>query len=229
MYPGYHHVFILCYPTSHYSSPLPIYILSEVPESIFFSLVYLTYLYGSIPRLLQKWNTTKNGTQPGTRDCRWFSSSYFIYYFILFIQYAFTSSMISFFIAALILLLFAILIMAIQPYKSSLSHLNFINTLFMIGVSFLFVSIGGHTLSTLFDHQCIYFFSILYTMIGCSIYTFLFCYVLFCIFKSRHLCFTLIQRMGAWRRGYNLLPESHNRETSSIENPEAYPRKNLIN
>ena len=171
----------------------------------------------------------KNGTQPGSRDCRWFSSVYFMCYFLLFIQYALTFSTISLIIGALTLMFFAILIMAVQPYKYSLSHLNFINALFILSLSSLFISITGHSLSFVFDHQCVYFFYILSIMIGYSFYTFYFCYVSYRIFKSRHLCFTLIQRMRAWRRGYILLPESHNSETSSIENPEACPRQNLDN
>ena len=119
----------------------------------------------------------KNGTELGIRDCRWFSSVYFICYFLLFIQNAFTFSIISPNIAALILMFFAILIMAVQPYKSSLSHLNFINALFIFGLSSLFISIAGSTLSVVFDHQCIYFFYILCIMIGCSFNAFYFCYV----------------------------------------------------
>ena len=152
----------------------------------------------------------KNGTQSGTRDCRWFSSAHFICCFLLSIQYAFTFNIISLVIGALILMIFAILIMTVKPYKPSLNHLNFINTLFIFGLSSLFISIVGITLSFVFDHQCIYFFYILSIMIGYSFYTFYFCYVSYRIFKSRHLCFTLIQRMRAWRRGYNLLPESQN-------------------
>ena len=82
-------------------------------------------------------------------------------YFLIIIPYAFTISMISSIIAALILMFIAILIMAVQPYKSSLSHLNFINALFMFGLSSLFISIAGHALSVVFDYQCIYFFSTL--------------------------------------------------------------------
>ena len=171
----------------------------------------------------------KNGTQPGTRDCRWFSSVYFMCYFLLFIQYAFTFSIISSVIEAIILMFFSILIMTIQPYKSSLSHLNFFNALLIFGVSSLFISIAGHTLSIVFDHQCVYFFYILSIMIGCSFYTFYFCYVSYHIFKSRHLCCTFIHRMKAWRRGYDLLPESNNFGTSLIENPDACLRQNLDN
>ena len=168
----------------------------------------------------------KNGTQPGSRDCRWFSSVHFICYFLIIIQYAFTFNIISFVIAALILMFYAILIMAVQPYKCSLSHLNFINALFMFGLSSLFISIAGHTLTFVFDHQSVYFFYILSIMIGCSFYTLYFCYVLYRIFKSRHLCFTLLHRMRAWRRGYTMIPDSHN---SSLENPEVCPRENLDN
>ena len=148
---------------------------------------------------------------------------------MLLFQYALFSIIISPTNVALILMFFAILIMAVQPYKSSLSHLNFINTLFMFGLSSLFISIAGHSLSFVFDHQFFYFFYILSIIIVCSFYTFYFCYVSYRIFKSRHLCFTLIQRMRAWRRGYDLLPELHISGTSSIENPEACPRQNLEN
>ena len=132
----------------------------------------------------------KNGTESGTRDCRWFSSVYFICYFLLLIQYAITFSIISSIIAALILMFFAILIMAVQPYKSSLSHLNFINALFILGLSSIFISIAGQTLSIIFDHKCIHFFYIMCIMIGYSFYIFYFCYASYSIFKSRHLCFT---------------------------------------
>ncbi len=74
----------------------------------------------------------KNGTDPGTRDCRWFVSLFFIIRLLLLIEAALTLGTSFFVFSAMILTILIILMIVIQPYKEDRSHYSIINTIFII-------------------------------------------------------------------------------------------------
>ena len=77
----------------------------------------------------------RNGTEPGTRDCRWFSAAYLVLRCIVFLLYGITLN--SVFYPSFILLMFSfiLLLVLIQPYKTSASgHLK-TNIVFLIIIS----------------------------------------------------------------------------------------------
>ena len=59
----------------------------------------------------------KDGTEPGTFDCRWFSTIILMIRQMLFIVYSFTLSMMFFVYATIILVVFLIAMINIQPFK----------------------------------------------------------------------------------------------------------------
>ena len=68
----------------------------------------------------------KDGTQPGTRDCRWFASLFILTRFCMLLVGACLESLMYFHIGAMILAVVAILFIAVQPFKENASHQCFL-------------------------------------------------------------------------------------------------------
>ena len=61
----------------------------------------------------------KDGTEPGTRDCRWFAAVYFLARIIIFyIIFGYSKNVMCFVLAGLSLILLGIVMILMQPYKS---------------------------------------------------------------------------------------------------------------
>ena len=73
----------------------------------------------------------KDGTN-GTRDCRYFAAHYLITRFILFVAYAFTVNVVFYAVAPFILIVFAMLIAIVQPYKAQFAVYNKVDTVFIL-------------------------------------------------------------------------------------------------
>ena len=168
----------------------------------------------------------KDGTEPGTRDCRWFSSVYFLSHFWLFVLNSFIPNTVSFIIVTIVLFNLSLFIMLVQPFKSSLARYNLLAAVFiLLFVLFLLIPMGI-PLSNLYMKQLTYFFIVLILFI----YSAALFYVSFCvsywIFKNS--CKIFIRKIKYQRNGYeNLSESSEERIMDRIENPGAYPRGNL--
>ena len=74
----------------------------------------------------------KDGTEPGTRDCRWFSAMFLgirVFVFVIFSAVP-TATCFVFFTVGLVL--FVLLLVVIQPYKHNFSHYLHTNTIFLL-------------------------------------------------------------------------------------------------
>ena len=77
----------------------------------------------------------KDGTEPGTRDCRYFAASFLLLRFANFIIIVCTYDAYYFLILIITILFFTVLFIFAQPYKSKFSQHNFTVTVFlMIGI-----------------------------------------------------------------------------------------------
>ena len=59
----------------------------------------------------------KDGTQPGTRDCRWFSSLFFIVRFLIILIGLITLNLLFYPLASMVLVIFVILLISFDPFK----------------------------------------------------------------------------------------------------------------
>ena len=172
----------------------------------------------------------KDGTEPGTRDCRWFSSVYFFCRFLFFILYAFIPNTVFFVIVAIIAFNLSLLIMAVQPFKSSVAHYNLLNAVFVQLFALFLIAKVGITLSGLYMKQLHYFFYVLSFIVYSAGFCYVFFYVSYWIFKKKKICCEIfIHRMRHQRNGYEDLSKSSEEVVDRIENPSAYPRENLAN
>ena len=102
----------------------------------------------------------KDGTEPGSRDCRWFASLFFIVRGLLILLFLVTD--LNNFLTLLIITLVChvSLLVIIQPFKSSLSHFNVINIMFLQFTTLYAASLAGVEFAFIMSPRFIHFFFI---------------------------------------------------------------------
>ena len=85
----------------------------------------------------------KDGTEPGTRDCRWFAAIFFLVRVMGFVVYAFAHNIICLYIVAVGLLLLVLLIVNVQPFKAPVAHYSKINATFFSLLIFMYIVLCG--------------------------------------------------------------------------------------
>ena len=169
----------------------------------------------------------KDGTEPGTRDCRWFSVVYFGSRIVFFISYATVGNMPTLLIVSLLLMICTILVMGLKPFKSQ--H-NLLNAAFLQLYAFIFFSFIAFNLAILRFQYLVTFFNVLFIV---SAYVpLLYGVALLCLWvsRNRHIFLYPVRRVKAWCRGYEEVQgveDEVNRFSDRIENPNAYPQENL--
>ena len=121
-------------------SPLPIYIFPEV-------FPFRWYILHTFVDSFQ--GCYKNGTEPGTRNCRWFSAAYLVLRCVYLLLYGITLN--STFFPSFILFMFSfiLLLVLVQPYKTSGSgHLK-TNIVFLIIISMFFEAFSSVSVSNI--------------------------------------------------------------------------------
>ena len=90
----------------------------------------------------------KDGTEPGTFDCRWFSSLVLLIRLFLFMLYGVTLSMIFFIFGLIAVLIFLIAAINIQPFKHVASNYLITDVTFYILLSFTYIAIIARDIAT---------------------------------------------------------------------------------
>ena len=90
----------------------------------------------------------KDGTEPGTFDCRWFSALMLLIRLLGFIIYGMTLSIMFFVYALIVLIIFLIAMVNIQPFKTTIKYPS-TDSIFFILISLSYVAaLGGEIAST---------------------------------------------------------------------------------
>jgi hypothetical protein len=90
----------------------------------------------------------KDGTEPGTFDCRWLSAMHLLVRLLLFIIFALTSSMMFFVYAVIAIVAYLIVVINIQPYKKAVVRYPSTDSTFLILLSFSFISNIGRDITS---------------------------------------------------------------------------------
>jgi hypothetical protein len=171
----------------------------------------------------------KNGTEPGTRDYRWFASVFFIFRLnVLCIPLFQNEVLIGSTVGISVIALQTTLTAFSQPYKSSVSHYNLINIIFLLFSTLLCIFILGLLLSLMMSPQSTRFFSI--TVQVCCLAPLLYAIAIFCYWVYAHRKFgsDILVRFKAWKSGYMPLAESANASLPDrLQNSHRYSRRNL--
>ena len=142
----------------------------------------------------------KNGTEPGTCDCRWFASLFYIIRFLLLLIGLFTLNVMFFAYGSMCLILFAIFMLNIRPFKTDFSHYTDINVIFILLLASWYLAVLGMNIANI---DTILIFHALIVLFGILPLLYISAIVLYWIFKYRKFGFELIRRICAFRQGYD--------------------------
>ena len=172
----------------------------------------------------------KDGTEPGTRDYRWFVVIFSItrFFLLFFIFIAYKDVFLS--LSSLILILHTTLLATLQPFKSSVSHYNVINITFMLLLTLFTMSVTALQNIISDDTKLFFFFFFVLALIFGSIPSlYASAIILYWIYSHRKFGLSIMQWLKAWRHGYVQLQNETEALPDRMENSGRYPRGNLAN
>ena len=157
----------------------------------------------------------RNGTEPGARDCRWFSAAYLVLHCIGFLLYGITLNSTFYRSSVLFMFFFILLLVLVQPYKTSASGHFKANIVFLIIISmFAEASSGVGALKVRANP--------FFVLALCLSLIPLLCIVVLIIHNI--FCFELASRFRSRFRGYEALGDSAEAvESDRVINPQEYP------
>ena len=150
----------------------------------------------------------KDGTEPGTRDCRWFAAVFFLVRLLGFFIYSFTHTSIYFPLSAFFLLLLVLLIVNVQPFKAPLAHYLKINATFFTLLAFHYLTISGLNIATIKVRNFVSVFYILAGFTGVFPLLYTLIIIVYWIISRRKFTLKFTSKVRFWRNEYDSLDEN---------------------
>jgi hypothetical protein len=167
-------------------------VLNQLPFSWYILHTFADSVYGSY----------KDGTQPGTRDCRSFASFFFLFRFCVMLAGAYLENALAVYAAAMILTVFAVLLLTIQPFKEDVAA---INAFFILLLAQLFTCVIGTTESSFKKRALLPLFYATGTITVLFPLLYISAIVLHWVYSQRKFGMDMITRFQAWKNGYSVL------------------------
>ena len=176
----------------------------------------------------------KDGTEPGTRDYRWFAVLFLLWRILAQITASITVGSAYFPGATVTLILLVILLTSLRPFKSSVAHYTRINTTFVLILALFYTAVVGMDVSSI---KAIRFYKPYYifaVVIGCIPLVYMSFIVIHWLFAQRKWGKNLILKFKAWRQGYDWMIFENDQDFEDslpdrIVNPDQYHKGNLSN
>ena len=166
----------------------------------------------------------KNGTEPGTRDYRWFSAAYLVLRWVFVILFGLTLSAAFFPFVSLVIFFFIIFMAILQPYKTSLRSYFKINIAFLAVLATLCIASSGHTISGVLAHRFVNFFSVFAVLLGLLPLVFTIVLVFHCIVSRWKFFIELVFKCRSWCQCHKALDASAEAfDSDRVVNPQEYP------
>ena len=174
----------------------------------------------------------KDGTEPGTRDCRWFAAVFLLIRILGFFLFTGTGGTGNLEFSILTMLFLLLLLVTVQPFKEEVAHYTKINEAFVILVILLIGSMIGYDVAFSREQWLISSFLSLCGIFGVIPLLYISCIGIHWLVSRRKWSKEFIQRVRAWRQGYNwweLEEDLENSLPDRIVNPGQYHEGNLSN
>ena len=146
----------------------------------------------------------KDGTEPGTRDCRWFASVLFLTRYVLMLIGASTFNHAYLPLATMVLVIVALMFLVAQPFKEHVAHFTCITVMFLLFLGLAYICAIG------WDRKYRYqqvFYLVLSVAVGLFPLLYIAAISLHWICSNWIFETALIRRLKAWRCGYELLKQ----------------------
>ena len=144
----------------------------------------------------------KDGTEPGTRDWRWFASFYFLIRLLAMAIGALICDLMYFPILSMALAIGAMLYITIQPFKLNLSQHSYINAMFLLLLAIWYVSLSGYNVAAVKKQSLTKVFLIFGALMTSVTLLYITIIIVMWIYHQRRVASDCITRLKAWRHGY---------------------------
>ena len=221
-------IFVLCL-----CALLPIVVLALYPFRLFHKFLNLIPVRWHILHTFVDsfYSCYKDGTQPGTRDCRWCSAIFFILRLCQFTLYAVIRTRVVYIVLmCIIMALYTALTGFLRPYRKF--SLNVMCIAFLLMATIISTAFAGICAVEVYARQ---YLTLLYVIAGtCAVFPPFYFVAIACVWMYMHKnCGSnMLDRMKAWGRGYVQLPETAGGAEDMpdrLEHSADYPRENLAN
>ena len=166
----------------------------------------------------------RDGSEPGTKDCRYFAAFYLIVRILLFLVFGITLGTIFFAFAAAIFLLFTLLVITVQPHKNEYSHYTKIDATFLLLLVIMCTIFLGINIATVKGHRHIQTCFILAVIFGIVPLVYFAGVAFYTIHIQKKWDLQIISHCRAWRRGYRVVddPDDDSSLPDRLLNPTMY-------
>ena len=221
-------IFVLCL-----CALLPIVVLALYPFRLFQKFLNLFPVRWHILHTFVDsfYSCYKDGTQPGTRDCRWCSAIFFILRLSQFVLYAAIRTRVVYIVLmALMMVFYTTLIASLWPYRKF--SMNVICVLFLLLLTITTIVFAGNCAMEVYARQYLTFLYVIASI--CAAFPVFYFVAIACVWMYMHKnCGSnMLNRMKAWGRGYVQLPETAGGAEDipdRLEHSADYHRENLAN
>ena len=182
---------------------LPLSLLALYPFTFFQKLLnYIPIRWHILHTFMDSFTGCyKDGTEPGTRDCRWFAAVFFVVRFLGFLIYGFTKTSAFFPFGSTLIMLLILLIINIQPFKSHVAHYSKINITLFTFLSLFYITASGLDIAIIKLVHFISVYFVLFIITGTFPLFYASMIFFFWIFSKRRLGLRLTQRIRMWKKG----------------------------
>ena len=163
----------------------------------------------------------KNGTEPGTRDYRWFSAAYLVLRWVFFILYGLTLSAAFFPLVSLFIFFFIVFLAILQPYKTSLRYYFKINIAFLAVLATFCIASSGRVIAGVLAHHFVIFFSVVAVLLGLLPLLFTIVLIFHGIISRWKFFIELVFKCRSWCQRHKGLDASA--DSDRVSNPQEYP------
>ena len=205
---------------------LPVAILALYPFGFFQKFLNLFqfrwYILHTFVDSFQGWY--KDGTEPGTRDYRYFSIGYILLRYFCFLLYGITLDGTYFPLCGLICLLFTLVLVLTQPYKEAVSHHIKTSRAFLILFTMFYMALYGTGVASLKAYNFIKFFYFVAFVLCLFPLLCILVLMLRSVFLRWRFFLDLGHSIHSLRGGYTAIDEDpEDGYCGRIANPQAYP------
>ena len=170
----------------------------------------------------------KDGTEPGTRDCRWFVAVPLLGRVAAHTAYALTLDNTITLLTACIALVVITLTVAVQPYKIQFSNYLKIDVFFWVCLATFFTIAQSIDFSYLKPAVEVKLLNISEIFVVIIPLFYMFCVTAYWMLKRINRAFNLISRIKAWRRGYvNIENDFESSLPDRVINPLHYQERSI--
>ena len=145
----------------------------------------------------------KDGTDPGTRDCRWFAVLFLLWRIFALIIYSLTLESTYFQCSTITLLLLVMLMVIVQPFKPAVAHYTKLNVTFLLLLALYYTAISGMDVASIKATRFFKPYILSVGVIGSIPIIYIPCVIIQWIIAKRKWSRNLVSKFKAWRQGYD--------------------------